>query len=90
MSNSTQNPNRARKHSFLVRLDEGEITALEQKMERLGIKNREAFVRKMLNDGYIIEIDTKPVAELARLLKNATTNINQREHVKISDIRQAN
>ena len=77
MNNSTQNPNRERKRSFLVRLDENEMAALEQKMKRLGIKNREAFVRKMINDGYIIEINTKPVAELARLLKNATTNINQ-------------
>ena len=74
---SKQNPDRARKNTFLVRLSDEEKAALEQKMERLGIRNREAFVRKMINDGYIIEIDTTPIAELARLFRISANNVHQ-------------
>ena len=44
-------------------------------MEKLGIKNREGFIRKMVMDGYIINIDTNPTAELVRLIRNSTGNI---------------
>jgi len=58
-------------------LDDNEKKQLEQRMETVGYKNRDGFVRKILLDGYIIQIDTKPTADLVRLIKNATTNINQ-------------
>jgi len=70
-------PNRVRKNGFVLRLDDSELKQVEEKMKSLGIKNREAFARKLLLDGYIVQIDTKPTADLVRLLKNATTNINQ-------------
>ena len=68
---------RARKNGFVLRLDDSELKQVEERMKSLGIKNREAFARKLLLDGYIVQIDTKPTADLVRLIKNATTNINQ-------------
>ena len=46
-------------------------------MELTGIKNRELFIRKLILDGYIINVDMKPTTELIRLIKNAVSNINQ-------------
>ena len=68
---------RARKNGFVLRLDDSELKQVEDRMKSIGIKNREAFARKLLLDGYIVKIDTKPTADLVRLIKNATTNINQ-------------
>ena len=68
---------RVRNNRIVFYLNDNEKKQLEQKMESCGIKNREAFVRKLLMDGYIIRVDMKPVAELVRLVKNAATNINQ-------------
>lgn len=49
----------------------------ESKVESLGIKNKEAFARKLLLDGFIIQVDMKPIAEIVRLVKNMANNINQ-------------
>jgi hypothetical protein len=46
-------------------------------MEAAGISSFGAFARKMLIDGYHINIDLSDVHEMVRLLKNATDNINQ-------------
>ena len=69
--------NRIRNNRIYFHLDDDEKTILEQRMESVGMKNRDGFIRKMVLDGYIVQIDTKPTADLIRLIKNATTNINQ-------------
>ena len=69
--------NLTRRNAFVIRLDDIEQQQMNQKMESIGITNREAYVRKMILDGYIIKVDPKPTAELVRLIKNATNNINQ-------------
>ena len=46
-------------------------------MESVGVMNRERFLRKMALDGYIVNIDTSPTADLVRLIRNSTNNINQ-------------
>ena len=46
-------------------------------MSKLGLSNRDAFIRKMVLDGYIVNIDTQPTADLVRLIKNGISNINQ-------------
>ena len=69
--------NRTRNNRIVFCLNDEELQCLEQKMEKLGIKNREGFIRKMVMDGYIINIDTSPTAELVRLIRNSTGNINQ-------------
>jgi len=46
-------------------------------MAAAGIRNREAYMRKMILDGYIVRLDFSDVRELSRLLRNATNNLNQ-------------
>ena len=68
---------RLRANGVLVRLSDDEKRKFESKVESLGIKNKEAFARKLLLDGYIIQVDMKPVSEIVRLVKNMANNINQ-------------
>jgi len=56
--------------------DDEEMKTIQGKMERIGIRNRSAYLRKMALDGYIIQIDTKPIAELVRLIHISSRNIN--------------
>ena len=42
-----------------------------------GIRNKEAFFRKMIFGGYILRLDLADVKEMTRLLSNATNNLNQ-------------
>jgi hypothetical protein len=46
-------------------------------MAAAGIRNREAYLRKMVLDGYIVRLDLTEVREMVRLLSNATNNLNQ-------------
>jgi len=46
-------------------------------MEAANIYNREAYLRKMVLDGYVIRIDTEPIQRVSYLLSNATNNLNQ-------------
>ena len=46
-------------------------------MTLAGIGNREAYLRKMTLDGYVVRIDFSDVREMVRLLRNATNNLNQ-------------
>jgi len=50
---------------------------MQSRISEGNIKNREAYIRKMVLDGYIIHLDFSDVKELNRLLRNATNNLNQ-------------
>ena len=41
------------------------------------IRNREAYIRKMILDGYIVRLDLSDVRKMVQLLSNATSNLNQ-------------
>ena len=71
---------RTRKNGFMLRLDDNEMRILQERMEAVGVKNREMFARKMLLDGYIVNVDLKPIAELVRLTRIISSNINQVSH----------
>jgi len=74
------NPKRSRKNSFVLRLDDNEMCILQARMQSVGVKNRELFARKMLLDGYLIQVDLQPISELVRLTRNISGNINQIAH----------
>ena len=59
------------------RVTEQENALIAEKMAEANIRNREAYLRKAAIDGYVIRIDFSDVRELVRLLRNATTNLNQ-------------
>jgi hypothetical protein len=58
-------------------LDDAEAELLRDKMALAGIRNREAYIRKMILDGYIIRLDLSDVRKMVQLLSNATINLNQ-------------
>ena len=58
-------------------MSEKENALIAEKMEAAGIRNKESYLRKMVLDGYVLRIDFSDVRELSRLLRNATTNLNQ-------------
>lgn len=69
--------NRNRNVRIVFYVSEKERDLIEQKMQEAGIKNREAYIRKMSLGGYIIHVDLSDIRELVSLLRNATNNLNQ-------------
>ena len=69
--------NRKRNNRIVFYLDDAEADLVREKMELAGIRNREAYIRKMILDGYIVRLDLSDVRKMVQLLSNATSNINQ-------------
>ena len=70
-------PRRKRGVQLNFRASEKELEVIEQKMERLGILNREAYLRKMALDGYAVRLDLPELKELLSLLRRHSSNLNQ-------------
>ena len=70
-------PNRTRKNKIAVYLSDEELVHIGKKLEAARYKNREAYMRKMVLDGYILQLDLSLLTEAKRLLATATNNINQ-------------
>ena len=68
---------RAREHRMYFHFDNDERTEMNRRMEAIGISNRDAFIRKMVLDGYIINIDMTPIIELVRLVRISSSNIKE-------------
>ena len=60
-----------------VRLTEEEHRLLKEKMERIGVTNQEAFLRKMALDGLVIKLDLPELKQMLSLLRYISNNINQ-------------
>ena len=60
---------------FWVSKQEKEL--IEEKMAQLGTDNLSAYLRKMAIDGYIIQVDTRDIKEMNKLLSAIGRNINQ-------------
>ena len=60
-----------------VRLTEEEHRLLKEKMERIGVTNQEAFLRKMALDGYCLNLDLPQLRRMAYLLQMCSNNLNQ-------------
>ena len=60
-----------------VRLTEEVHRLLKEKMERIGVTNQEAFLRKMALDGLVIKLDLPELKEMLSLLRYTSNNINQ-------------
>ena len=68
---------RERSISRLLRLTPQENALLEQKIQQSGIKNREAFMRKMLLEGYVLSLELPELKEILRLTRYTSNNVNQ-------------
>ena len=63
-------------HFHLWATDE-EAALIQERMAATGITSFGAFARKMLIDGYHVNIDLSDVREMVTLLRRCSTNINQ-------------
>ena len=68
---------RNRKIEIKIRVDEAEASLIREKMKVAHLHNREAYLRKMALDGYVIRLDLADVKKMVALLSNATNNLNQ-------------
>lgn len=72
---------RKRNQEIKVFLDEDELKHLNIKMARAGYSNRSQYVRKMILDGYIIQINATPVKALLYEVNKIGVNVNQFMHL---------
>ena len=75
MEETTPNRNRSRQVKFWVSDEEYEL--LQEKMEAAGGVNQGAYIRKMILDGYIVNLDIPELKEIIRLLSITSNNVNQ-------------
>lgn len=70
-------PNRKREVQVNFRVSPEELELIEQKMSQLGTANREAYLRKMALDGYVVKLELPELKELVSLLRRSSNNLNQ-------------
>ena len=68
---------RKRDHALLLRFSSDEMAFLQKKMEEAGIENREAYLRKMALDGYIIRQDYTVLNKFIYELNRIGNTLNQ-------------
>ena len=69
-----------RKHSLHLYLNDDELDILENKCKLANVKNKSDFVRQLITDGYIIEVNFSELNRYNYLLGKISTNINQIAH----------
>lgn len=71
-----ENQSRSRSHQILFRVSNEEYTIIRRKMIMSWMRNREAFIRKLLIEGDIINIDTAPLEDIfyERCTRSARTS----------------
>ena len=63
-----------------VRVSPEEMAAIKKKFENSGMSNLSEFVRAMIFEGYIVQINEKELKEIHRIANNVANNINQIAH----------
>ena len=56
--------NRKRSNRMVFYLDDAELALLKEKMSVANIQNREAYIRKMVLDGYVLKLDFSDVRHM--------------------------
>ncbi len=69
------NRNRPFQIKFDVSAEEKEL--IDKKQEQTGIKNKGAFYRKMIIDGYVINTDVSAIKDVTIAINRIGNNINQ-------------
>ena len=70
-------PKRKREVQLNFRVSPEELALIEQKMAQLGTPNREAYLRKMALDGYVVRLELPELKELVSLMRYSSNNLNQ-------------
>ena len=74
---SSEKKSRQRPIQLALWASEEEAALIRERMEAAGIRNFSAFARKMLIDGYHINLDLTDVHEMVVLLHRCSSNVNQ-------------
>lgn len=69
--------NRKRDVQIIVRVTEEERALIEEKMKQIPTINLSAYARKMLIDGYIIQLDIQDIKVHTEQLQKLGVNVNQ-------------
>ena len=70
-------PKRKREVQLNFRVSPEELALIEQKMAQLGTTIREAYLRKMALDGYVVRLELPELKELVSLMRYSSNNLNQ-------------
>ncbi len=70
-------PKRKRDVQQNIRLSPQELALIQQKLAQLGTENREAYLRKMALDGYVVRLELPELKELVSLMRRSSNNLNQ-------------
>ena len=70
-------PKRKREVQLNFRVSPEELALIEQKMAQLGTTNRDAYLRKMALDGYVVRLELPELKELVSLMRYSSNNLNQ-------------
>ena len=70
-------PKRTRDVQLNFRVSSEELALIEQKMAQLSTSNREAYLRKMALDGYVVRLELPELKELVSLMRRSSNNLNQ-------------
>lgn len=68
---------RKRNLQLNFRVSPQELEVIEGKMAQAGTKNREAYLRKMAIDGYVVKLEFPELKELVSLMRYSSNNLNQ-------------
>ena len=61
-----------------VRVSPEEMAAIKKKFENSGMSNLSEFVRAMIFEGYIVQINEKELKEIHRIANNVANNITNK------------
>lgn len=70
-------PKRRREVQLNFRVSQQELELIEKKMAQFGTNNREAYLRKMALDGYVVRLELPELKELVSLMRRSSNNLNQ-------------
>ena len=70
-------PNRKRVIQLNFRVSPEELKIIEEMMKQYGTTNREAMLRKIILEGYVIRFDLPELKEILRLTRYTSNNVNQ-------------
>jgi len=69
--------NRKRNVHLHVLVTPEEMETIRERMAEAGVSNTGAYVRKMVLNGYNLNVDLSPVQELVSLQRKCSNNLNQ-------------
>ena len=68
---------KTRNQEIHVLLTPVEMARIDRKMREAGIRNRSAYIRKMILYGYVVKLDIEDIQEMISLLRRSSNNLNQ-------------